>query len=146
PESVDALIPGRLIRRCIATWPITIGERGRHVAGVTRKLQDVPLCDPHMLQEAPGRVRHARRFAPSQHTAQTPYRLLETNVSVSSPEQIQHVFPQGLVTVHGMSPCRRKSQFYGWMARASESARLQMLSPHGPFAIPLVDIILNRKK
>src|SRR5262245_50164228 len=48
-ESLDASVPRGLIRRGVASGPVAFGERGRDVAGVAGKFQNVPLGDAHVL-------------------------------------------------------------------------------------------------
>src|SRR5689334_13733052 len=58
----DALIPGVLGRWRIAVGPISAGKLGGDMIWITAEFEDVPLRDPHVLQQPPRSMGDAFRL------------------------------------------------------------------------------------
>src|SRR5271157_1664313 len=72
------------------------GKLGRYVIGIDREPEDVPLGDPHVLQQPPGRVWQPLRPDPAQFHGQIGNRRLEVKVGMAALKQLEQVFPQCL--------------------------------------------------
>jgi hypothetical protein len=64
------------------------------VVRVDRELNDIPLRDPDVLEQAPGRERLARRLRSPERGRPVGDRLLEPNVRISALEQRHEVLAQ----------------------------------------------------
>src|ERR1700704_2128786 len=61
PKRFHTSAPGGRIRRSITLWPIPFRPFRGGMMGVAAKLQNVPLCDAHMPEKPPGRMRQRCR-------------------------------------------------------------------------------------
>jgi hypothetical protein len=61
--------------------------------GVAAKLQNVPLCDAHMLEKPPRRVRQRFRTGAAKVDGQIGNGCLEIDMSGAAVQQVYKVFP-----------------------------------------------------
>ena len=92
PENgLDRLVPGRLVQRGILFRPVAVGELRRHVLRIDAVLQDVPLADAEVLQQAPGRMGTSRRLRTTKLGGKSIDRRIKIQVGTASLQQVQNV-------------------------------------------------------
>jgi hypothetical protein len=94
PERGKRLVPRIPIGWRIAGGPVTVGEFGRDVPGIDAEAEDVPLGDPHVLDQAPGSVRQSFRPGTSERNRQASDCFLEIQVRMTSAQELQHMLTQ----------------------------------------------------
>ena len=94
PVRGDRPFPSIRIRRCIALWPVAVGEIRRDMIGVDTETKNIPLRDTHMLKEAPGSVRQSFRSGTSQRNRQASDCFLEIQVRMTSTQELQQMLTQ----------------------------------------------------
>lgn len=83
-----ARLPCGNTRRHLCFWPITLRKFWRDMFRIPRKLKDVPLRDPKMLQQLPGRVGSARRFCAAHRFWNACQNVFPAGVRIPFTEQI----------------------------------------------------------
>jgi hypothetical protein len=73
---------------------------------ISRELENVPLSNPHVLDDSPRSVRNARDKCCSHGRWQSHYGCRKVNMRAAASQQIEHVLAQHLVAVHGRPPDR----------------------------------------
>ncbi len=89
-ELRHALVPRLIVRRRGSLRPVAGGEVGRHVLGVARELEDVPLSEAEVLQDFPRRVGEALRPGAAQSGGEVLHRRVEVDVGMVALEKLGH--------------------------------------------------------
>src|SRR5512135_1328541 len=116
-NAADRPVPSTGIGRSIPRGPVARRELGRDVARVDAEPEDVPLGDPQVLQQPPGRVRQAGRLRAPEFGGQIGDRLVEVQVRMPPAEQVEQVRAKLVRVAHvspplalvGSSPTRARS-------------------------------------
>src|SRR5471032_996010 len=93
-ERFEAFVPSLRIRRRFGGGPVTGGPVRRDMLCIARKLQDVPLRDPHVLEQFPDRVRQPARTSTSQFRGNAAERSFPIGMSAASGEKIHEMSAQ----------------------------------------------------
>ena len=98
-ELRDALVPRCIVGRRDARRPIAGWELGRNVLRVPREFQNVPLRDTQVLEQLPGGMGAPLRPLPAPLRRKVLHRVVESNVSVTSVEELGEVVAKRTVSV-----------------------------------------------
>lgn len=91
PEGRDAFVPSLDVRRLIVAWPVVVGKRQFLVFRIAAEVENVTLCDTHVLEQLPCRMRKFRRMLPAEFFRPVGNGSIEIGVRGAASEQLDQV-------------------------------------------------------
>src|SRR5208282_3751565 len=134
-KSPNTFFPSRGVGRPRCLWPVAVGKFGRNMFGIAAEFEDVPLCQPGVLQELPSRVWQPFDIGPLFLHRKSFQCVREVNVGSAAFEQINHMLTESRVPPCVFLFCHPPRSFLS--VRGWSSHGLELLGcPRYIFTIP----------
>ena len=91
-KRLNAVVPCGCVGRRLCFRPVALRPRWRYVLAITAELENVPLCDAHMLEQHPCRVRKSVYLLASQIGRKINDRIVKSSMRFAAFDQDEQMF------------------------------------------------------